>query len=146
MWIKTGILFLFLLICAVWDLRHKAIPLWVCLGGLASTAVWQFFTREMDMAGILGGILIGIFLLAAGTITKGQIGSGDGIVFIITGIVLGMRDNFLLLSGSLMISFLFSILLIFLKKINLKTRLPFLPFVFIAYVIELAARLESGYV
>lgn len=141
--VKAGILLVFLFFCAVWDLKNKAIPVWLCLTGTAVVISTEFLSGKMNMAEIIGGVLIESFLLAVCKVTKGQIGPGDGIVFIITGISLGTQGNLLLLTGSLMLMFLYSAFFVCLKKINLKTRLPFLPFVFGAYILEMAMGLGS---
>lgn len=102
-----------------------------------AVVLMEFLVKENSLLSIAGGILTGLFLLAASKITRGQIGSGDGIVFLITGISLGMERNFLLLLGSLFIAFLYSLILLLIKKTRWKDAIPFLPFVFAAYVLEL---------
>ena len=78
--------------------------------------------------------MIGISLLIISKITA-QIGAGDGIVFIITGLGLGFWNNFWLLWEGLLLMAAVSLLLLLFQKINWKSKLPFLPFVLGAYII-----------
>lgn len=134
--VQRVILFVFLLLCSLWDWKSRSVPVWLCYGGALLMTAAVFVTKEMTMAEAVGGMLPGIFLLGIGWITKGQIGSGDGIVFMVTGLGLGIWYNCLLLAGALSISFLWSLLFLTMKKINLKTKFPFLPFVLAAFVLE----------
>lgn len=134
------ILLLFLFLCSTWDWKRKAIPSWLCYGGVLVMAAVGFGTKEITLAGAAGGIMLGIILLGIGQLTKGQIGEGDGIVFIATGIALGFWNNCMLLVGALFLSFLGSLILLLMKKITLKAKLPFLPFVFAAFVLEFVIR------
>lgn len=134
---ETIIIFLFLFLCGVLDWKDRQIPLWLCGLGSVVIILSEIVTKEFALDKILGGGLIGLFLLAAGKLTKGQIGSGDGIVFFIIGMALGGRKSFLLLIESLWIAFLFCLIALFIGKIKMKERIPFLPFVFVAYLLEL---------
>ncbi len=134
---KTIILVLFLLLCGFSDWKTRQVPLWLCGLGTVAIILCEILTKEFALNKIAGGVLIGLFLLSAGKVTKGQIGSGDGIVFLIIGVALGGRKSFLLFTESLCILFLFCMIGIFTGKIKMKQRLPFLPFVVAAYLLEL---------
>ena len=67
------------------------------------------------------------------TVMERALGKGD---FLITGFSLGFENNFLLLLESLLLSFMWSLMLMLFKKINLKTSLPFLPFILTAFIIR----------
>ena len=155
--LREIILFVFLIVASIWDLKEKRIPVWVfsltavlivCLdfGYLITELLSRVDAAEnIGIAGIesriliqkLGGMAVGLVLLAVSKLTGGEIGEGDGIAFLITGFTLGFRDNFLLLCEALLLSFVWSLIFIIAKKINLKTSLPFVPFVLIAFAIHI---------
>lgn len=133
---KIVVLLLFLFLCGLWDWKSRKIPLWLCGCGALAVLVCEILTKEFSLEKITGGILIGLILLGAGKVTKGQIGSGDGIVFIVIGLGLRAGESFLLLVESLWVLFLFCLIGFFTGKIKVKERVPFLPFVFFAYVLR----------
>ena len=158
--LREIILFVFLIVASIWDLKEKRIPVWVfrltaililcldfgylitellsCVDCVENTRiVAERIAGSTILIHKLGGMAVGLVLLAVSKLTGGEIGEGDGIAFLITGFTLGFRDNFLLLSEALLLSFVWSLILIIVKKINLKTSLPFVPFVLIAFVIHI---------
>lgn len=133
--IKAAV-FMVLLVCGLWDWKKTEIPIWICGVGAFGILGMQAYSNEMAIWEMAAGAAIGLLLLVVGKVT-GQIGIGDGIVFMITGIGMGFWNNLLLLWGSLLLMATVSLALILLQKIRWKARLPFLPFVLCAYVIEL---------
>ena len=129
------LLLIFLLLGSIWDIKERAVPVWFFLFAMVVVFVMKLLLGEILVAEQLGGMMIGVLLLIVGKLTKGQIGEADGITFIITGFVLGFWDNFLLLTEALFLSFFWSLVFMLLKKINLKSKLPFLPFVLAAFLL-----------
>lgn len=127
---------LFLLLTSLWDWKTREVPLWLMFGGTAAILSYGAWQGRLSLPDMLGGMLVGVFLLAAGSISKGQVGAGDGIVFVITGMSLGFQENFLLLAGSFFLSSLFCLGLLAIKKVGGKERIPFLPFTFAAYLAQ----------
>lgn len=78
--------------------------------------------------------MIGILMLLVSLITKGQIGTGDGIIFCITGLGLGFWNNLWLLMLSLFMAGIFSGILWMLKRVGRKSEIPFVPFILISYL------------
>lgn len=164
--LKVLILLIFLVAASIWDLKERCIPVWVfSLTGIVIVFLELVFILN-EMSGImeeaeyaavavkqvmvtangilivkLGGMAVGFALLVISKLTQGQIGEGDGITFLITGFSLGFGDNFLLLLEALLLSFAWSLVLMFMKKINLKTSLPFLPFVLTAFIIRMVPQM-----
>ncbi len=131
------IVLIFLVAASVFDLKERAIPVWLFIIGITGAVVSNICLGSVIITEKIGGMLIGFVLLAISKLTDGQIGEGDGISFLITGIVLGFKDNFWLLTEALFLSFIWSLVFLLVKKINLKTRLPFLPFVLMAFGFEI---------
>ncbi len=134
---KTGILLIFLFLCSVSDWKSRKISLYLCILGAFAIIVCELFTKQISLEKMIGGILVGLFLLSLTKITRGQIGLGDGMVFLVIGVGLGLRESFLLLIESLCLLFLFCVIGLIVKKIKIKQRIPFLPFVFVAYLLKL---------
>ena len=132
----TLILLVFLFLCSVWDCKVRKIPLWLCHVGIFFIIMCELLTKEISLQKMIGGILVGLFLLGLTKITRGQIGLGDGIVFIVIGVGLGLTESFFLLIESLCLLFLFCFIGLVVKKIKIKQRVPFIPFVFLAYILN----------
>lgn len=138
--VTTLILLVFLFLCSVWDCKVRKIPLWLCHTSAFFIIICELLAKEIAFSKMLGGILVGLFLLGLTKITRGQIGLGDGIVFIVIGLGIGLKESFLLLLESLFLLFLFCLIGLIVKKIKIKQRIPFLPFVFSAYFLKLLLR------
>lgn len=108
-----------------------------CLDGWFLTAC----TCAGIAACLLGGVVwpdtlfsvaVGLLFLAAGRLTSGGIGVGDGWFFIITGLFLESWENVMLAGSGLTLCFLFCLMLFacsFRSGISVRKRkLPFLPF------------------
>lgn len=134
--IKIIVLFVFLLLCSAFDWKNRAIPSWLCYSGIVFMVLLCLGKGDIKMSEAVKGAAVGAVLLGIGRLTKGQLGEGDGLVFMATGIGLGIWDNCILLLGASFLSFFWSLLLLVIGKRTLKTKFAFLPFVFAAFVLE----------
>ena len=64
-----------------------------------------------------------------------QIGKGDGYVIAAVGIVLGLRRCLAVVSIALLMMCMVAMIILALKKGNRHTKLPFLPAVFVGYMV-----------
>lgn len=128
--------------CAWTDGRKREVSLlWLCLWALVGTFYLAASLWSLDIVGAeeitvkqLSGIFTGIFLLVASLVSKGQIGMGDGLVFLICGLFLDFWQSSLLLMGGL--------LLLIVRHIggsvwgNRKENkeYPLFPYIFAAYI------------
>ena len=160
--LRLFILLVFLIVASIWDLKERAIPVWVFVlpavvmvlldfgyitnevlgtvkvtGNTIITAERIGGTANRILIEKLGGMAVGLVILAVSKLTHGQIGEGDGMAFLITGFYLGVEENFLLLLEALLLSSMWGLTWMLMKKINLKTSLPFVPFVLTAFVIRM---------
>lgn len=79
------------------------------------------------------GAVPGMFILALGYVTEGKIGMGDGAVFMLTGLYLGIWENLILM---LLTFFLAGIWGLFLFTAGRKKKtecMPLIPFLFLGY-------------
>lgn len=81
------------------------------------------------------GTLVGVSLLVFSWFSRESIGFGDGWLFVITGVFLGIWENFVLLFGSLILVGIFAVTCLVLKKIERNDRVALAPFVLTAYVV-----------
>jgi leader peptidase (prepilin peptidase)/N-methyltransferase len=79
-------------------------------------------------------VAIGVSVLIISLVTKGKIGSGDGVVLMITGMCLGFFDNLFLLLTAAFLSAIVGIFLLLIKKVNRNYEIPFIPFLFVSFV------------
>ncbi|MDU6266067.1 MAG: prepilin peptidase [Anaerocolumna aminovalerica] len=135
--ITYTILFLWLLLCSIQDIKKKKINIYLILAGLAGFFVLLIsmtWNGEFNFLFCLGGMSLGLILLCLSFITKGQIGTGDGLIVCITGLCLGFSRNAMLLAVSLLASAIFSIVLLTFKLAGRKKTIPFVPFLLIGYL------------
>lgn len=130
----------FLLIAAVQDWRTKRVDVRVYLlfGGAALiTIVWNVLNKGTlsgcGWKGCLGSISIGVGLLLLGHLSRGEIGTGDGCFFIVSGLLLNFWENLLLLSYGTLLCGLYSLCCIvrsrlYIEETVTKRVVPFLPF------------------
>ena len=128
--IKSAVL-IFLSICTVFDIRKKEIPFILAGMGMAAAVVftiWRIGNGSIFAAQILQSLLPGLFFLLTGWCTKEKVGYGDGILLLITGLVVGFHQCFTGLCIGLFLSAIFGVLLLLLHKAQKNSRIPFVPF------------------
>lgn len=131
------ILLFYLVILSVYDCREKQVPGVLLFIGVV-VAVISLLIVVIDGQQIwyrILGLLPGLFLLLVAFVTK-KAGYADGIVLAVTGMVLGYQKTMILFCISLLLISVISVLLLFLHKVNGRTRLPYLPFLTVVYVIQ----------
>jgi len=97
--------------------------------------------RNLNPVDSICGALIGLSLALVSFCTNGELGMGDALLLLVTGIFLGFERNLTLLLLALMLSSLFSVYLLIREK-NVKKEYPFVPFLFISYVMMFIFKLE----
>lgn len=125
------IFIIFLCTCTVFDIRKKEIPIHLILIGLISSfgvIMWQIFEGTVSVTGVGVSFLPGLFFLLISFFTKEKIGYGDGLILIISGLILGFYQCFLGLCISLICSSVFALLLLVLHKVKRDSKLAFVPF------------------
>lgn len=122
------ILFFFLSICAVTDIRTKTINIFVCaLFGVAGV-VFQLTFLHSGFSVLFSNLLPAIFLFLFSLLTKGAIGMGDSIIFFVAAFYLTTSCALNVLFFSLFCSAIYCIYLL-LTKHSRKYAFPFAPFI-----------------
>ncbi len=130
------ILLVYLLIMTGFDVTKGRISLCLSLisaGGLVLLRIQEVCENEMSFGVMFSGIYIGVILLILSKLSRGGIGAGDGIVFVVTGLVYGIWENAVLLLIALTLSGVVGGILLILHKVGRKALIPFVPFVSVGY-------------
>lgn len=125
---------LYLVVMAVFDKRTKKIPVWPGFACMVIISCMQlFFGREWS--GWLPGIIVGIFIYFISRISRGRVGTGDAIVYTVTGLALGLFRNLELFMTSLFFASAAALVLIVVRRVGKNYALPFIPFTAVAFFI-----------
>ena len=116
------------------DVRYKRIPIWMIGLGIpaASIAVlrgWNELSIKTSVFCLIPG-----FLLLLSAFTK-RVGYGDGIVLLLLGLMVGRDCCMKIFLISMMLMSLFAAVMLILRKVVKETRLPYLPFLLIAWFV-----------
>ena len=127
------ILGVYLLAMGFMDLKIKKISWRATLICVLGFVITYFMEGKLPDFTVFSGVAVGIMILGISQITDGAIGIGDGIVFMITGLVFNFFENLSLLCVSLLLGGIVAIILLCAKKVKKRDKMPFLPFVFLAF-------------
>ncbi|MDF2989093.1 MAG: prepilin signal peptidase PulO-like peptidase [Eubacterium sp.] len=121
-------------IAAIGDINKKLIPLQLMLGALlAGTFTMLLFDGlAVFKEHLVSGGLAFFILLFLMLISKGQIGGGDLALFMVTGFFTGIPSMFSILFLSVIVSGIFSLVIVIYKKGGKKSEIPFAPFLLLA--------------
>ncbi len=137
----TSVLFSTAVLIAIIDLRIRIIPNELLLGmvvvGLAFQAV-QFGFTAILISGICMIAMIVFFTVVAGMVGFDKVGAGDVKLAGAMGLALGYPNIITALIIMSVVFLLFSLVGIAIRKLTLKSMLPFAPFMMIGMVVTLA--------
>lgn len=125
----TGI---YLAVMAVIDRRRKEIPVLPGIVCILAVVLAQIL-NHMGWLYWLSGLLVGVFLYLVSKLTRGAVGEGDALVYLLTGAALGFFRNLELLMLSLFFSSIVAGFFILFRRVGRKYKIPFVPFTAIAY-------------
>ena len=129
---KYGTL-LFLLFSSFLDIRKRKISIPVTLlFGLAGV-VYSVRTGR-TMTDYLIPLGIGILILVGSVLTRGQVGMGDGWMFLALGCMLRMECYIQMACIGMLLAAAYSGVLMLVFRKNRKTEIPLVPFLLLGYV------------
>lgn len=117
------------------DIREKKITVPITLFSAVLGIVLHLIYQRESIFAMLAGILPGIFILGLSRMTRGQIGMGDGMVFMLTGLYLGLVENLLLMCISFFLAGIWGLFRLVVCHCSKNERMPFLPFLFFGYLL-----------
>ena len=119
------------------DIKNRTVP----VPGIVifSAAAFLSFVpgSGLTLLQAAGGALTGLVFLVISFLTKGEIGSGDGLVIALTGIYLGFWKNAELLVCALFMCAIYSLVLVVVSRKSKRYEVPFVPFMLAGYVLML---------
>ena len=137
MW-KLIFIALWLGVLAGIDLRYKKIPVWLlAASGIIVTFVSLYEARKDGIQDLqlLWGVIPGVGLMLIALITK-KAGWADGVVLMLLGILVGFGACALSFALSMLMISVVSLVLLVLKRVGKNTYLPYLPFLWIGYLVQ----------
>lgn len=130
------ILYIYLILCTITDIRTRRINLKLCILFLSLGIFVHIFFIKPDILILIYNLIPGIFLLIISLLTKGAVGSGDAVIFIIMAFYMDSTLILTILFFSLLAASIFSIILL-IKKYSRKYSLPFAPFITVGFTISI---------
>lgn len=106
---------------------------WCLIWGLGAIG-YQLFCKKQQILFLGSSLSIGIILLVIAKISRQSIGYGDGIVFLVLGMWIGIWNSIVLLLFALIGSSIVSLFLILVMKKKKTYKIAFIPFVLAAYI------------
>lgn len=131
-------------VLAIVDIREKAIPVTFLVAFGIMAVGYVLMEGEGEWRPVLYSLIPGVFLLAVSLCTRESIGYGDGWVVLALGLLTGAEGCFMAVFTGLLLSALFSLVLLAVHKVNGKSRLPFLPFLTIGLGVFVIAQNGFG--
>ena len=119
------------------DYKEKEIDVRIPIFSAVIGCGLHLYFGEGRIQDILPGICVGIAFILLTGISGGAIGAGDGIMLMATGTFLGFWRNISMLMTALMFTSIAALYFMVVKKKGKDYRLPFLPFLLVAYLVEL---------
>ena len=139
---KELILAVWLGIQAIYDFKYKEIPLGICVGGsLIGIAFGVVEHRRIDT--IMVALIPGILLLVFSWLSKEVIGYGDGLVLLTMAFFLSIQQQVYILMMAFGIAGIVALILLLVFRKKRKYRIPFVPFIFAAFLIEYVSHMEK---
>lgn len=126
-----------LAVSAYRDWKEKHIYLYVPAGALVMGLILHILCRERALTDMLAGAAIGGVMIIIGRMTGEAVGFGDGLMLVVSGIFLGFWENMCLLMTALLLVGGAALFLVSVGKKGKDYRLPFLPFLLAAYLLQL---------
>ncbi len=128
-------------VCSVVDIKKKEISIcfFVLLGIISSIGCF-LNSGKISVMTILG-VVPGMLLMVIAKITDQCIGYGDGIILAEIGLLTGVGKCMLILALALAVAGVFSLGIVVVKRVNRKYKIPFVPFLTIAYLLVLCLQI-----
>ena len=123
---------IFLLINSITDLKKKTVYLWICLINFIMALTYRIVVDDIKIKQIIYGMLLASAVWMISVITKGAIGRGDAAILGSLSPVLGIHYMLNMVYLGLALCAVFSTIGLVIKKLNNKSSIPFIPFLFLA--------------
>jgi len=134
--LRCGLTGIFLSVVTWQDIKRRSISGKVFLVfGLAGILV-NLYTRRPAFMWITG-LLTGAVVLLFGRLSEEEIGYGDGLTLLVTGLFLDWKETMGLFLVALFLCGVFGMVLLGFGRVKRRAKLPFLPFLAAGFWIEM---------
>lgn len=116
------------------DIRQHRINIYLLIAGSFLAVVTRVMTDAPLKEGVVGCIP-GILFLICGYMTRHAIGYGDGWMFMIIGMCLGIQESVLVLSICLILIAIYGLFMMVVRKKTRKTAVAVMPWLFFSLLI-----------
>ncbi len=96
--------------------------------------VLEVINKHHSWNSIIGGVCVGLVMLAFSILTKEKIGKGDAYIVIVSGLYLGFMDTLILLWLSSIYATVIGFFVIRKYDNDLAYEIPFIPFLLMGYI------------
>lgn len=120
---------------SVYDIKYKKIHPALTISFVLLAQILYGFTKATSCADFILNLLPGFLVIIMAFIFKESMGLGDGLIILFIGSVCGLRHSVFILVIAFVMSAVVSLLLLALRKVNRKSKLPFVPFLLMASLI-----------
>lgn len=124
-------------ICSVEDIKSRRISILQLACFAAEGILCWIFVWKQPLAELFMGVFPGTAVLALAFLSRGNIGTGDGLLLMVLGIFLKPAETLKVLICSVFLSAGYALFLYLVKKKDKHYEIPFVPFVFISAAAEL---------
>lgn len=134
-----------LLIQSVWDIRTKKIPLWIslCFGGCSFL---YSIGCHRDWLGFLFALVPGVVCFVLGYWTREAIGYGDAMLLCALGMLYSLEEILFICVAAVMLAGVAGLILLIVFQKNGKYQIPFVPFLWMGWLVLFAANGMGGVV
>ena len=127
---------IYLLVLAVIDIKNKKLPITVLLAGVIFVPAFMLVCSEMGLRHHIFGLIPGVVFFLISFVSRGQVGSADCLIILLSGACLGIGMIVVMLSVAFVSIALTSLMMLAARKLNRKSTLPFIPFIFLGYIVS----------
>lgn len=120
------------------DIRFLRISVCLLLAGFVTAVIFLIWGRELSVGEYLAGGCLGALFLLSGIVSK-NMGTGDGVLIMLLGLLLGIRQLIGILFASLILCAAAALILCAAGKAKRGSRLPFVPFLLSGFCITVFA-------
>lgn len=126
---------LFLLLCAMIDLKTKSVYQSICIVNYGVAIVVKLLLKDINLKTVLLGIVLCGVFFAISFVIKEAIGQGDILILLTLTGILKVKNMLEILFLALIVCSIFSMVMLLIKKMKLKNVIPFVPFLFIGNIL-----------
>ena len=101
---------------------------------MAAILIANMVGKDMGISACLIGMTLGAVLVAVSKWSKEALGIGDALLILMIGMGMGIYQTALVVFYALFVTSVVCAVLLMMKRVGKKTRIPFVPFLLLGYV------------